>query len=88
MKISELRDVLFESARRTATRCVLHNKVDNCVDIQMLCRTSNSNVVEMLWKRTCNLLHNNILKVKGTFLSTTEQNNSTESRRISVRLKL
>ena len=87
MKISELRDVLFESARRTATRCVLHNKVDNCVDIQMLCRTSNSKVVEMLWKRTCNLLHN-ILKVKGTLLLTTEQNNSTESRRISVRLKL
>ena len=78
----------------------LYDKVDKSVEVRMLCRTSNSEVVQTLLKQTWNLLarkHGTCTRTdimsKGLqfkheeILPTSQQDNSRESCHISVRLR-
>ena len=56
--------------------CELYNKVDKSFEVQMLCHASNSEVVQILFEQTWNLLagkhgnvHKNRFKVKGLLFS-------------------
>ena len=54
------RNVLFMNAIRKAPLWELNNKVENMVEIRMLCRTSNSNDVQMFARKeawTCTRIH-------------------------------
>ena len=64
-------NVVFMNARRNAARWELNNNVEKMVEVQTLCRMSNSGVVQSLLKRTWNLLPGTV-QACDIFLPTTE----------------